>query len=554
MLATRLFLLLLTCCLGFSQFTLGQTNQKVFISFTDKEGVQFDPYDYFDSKAIQRRVKHGIPLDTYSDLPVNEKYITALTPFIDSIKFTSRWLNGVFAYVQPHQITSIGALSKVKEVYSYISAQKVICTDSTDDYFYNENEFPIHKTVKAQLEVMHQNAFESRNIRGKGIRVAIFDVGFKNVNIHPAFAHIRKNKQIIKTYDFVKNREDVYKKGLHGTTVLSCVGGKTDSLQIGLATEAEFLLARTERSLWEPRSEEENWLAAAEWADKNGADIINSSLGYGKTRYFTHDMNGKESIVSKAANMAAAKGILICNSAGNEADNSWEKIITPADVDSVLTVGGVNPHTRIQTFFSSIGPTSDLKMKPNICAFGHVYAANETSFSITQGTSFSSPLLAGFAACALQANPTWTNMKLKEEIEKSGNLYPYFDYANGYGIPRASYFFENVKDSLISPFVIVESSDLVTISLKDSLYKKFIVETVIEEKDTLEMIQDYNDWATLKPYIFYHIQHPDGYLTNYYTLDIYDPTLLKFSHKSLPKGYTVHIHFMGHTSTYKSKL
>ena len=169
---------------------------------------------------------------------------------------------------------------------------------------------------------------------------------------------------------------------------------------MGLATGANFLLAITEVSS-EPFSEEENWLAAVEWAYKNGADIISSSLGYTNNRYFTKDMDGKKSFVVKAASLAARKGMLVINAAGNDGDSEWKVISTPADADSILTIGGVSPETNLHINFSSYGPTADGRMKPNVSAFGEAVVANtKGNVEIAFGTSFATPLVAGFAACA----------------------------------------------------------------------------------------------------------------------------------------------------------
>ena len=157
--------------------------------------------------------------------------------------------------------------------------------------------------------------------------------------------------------------------GIHGTMVLSCIAGIKMGKD-GIGYRSRFLLARTEINT-EPAKEEVWWMQAVEWADKNGANVINSSLGYGKSRYYVEDMDGKQSLVSKAANMAAAKGMLVCNAMGNEgSDKAWRTLITPADADSVISVGGLNPATDKRIYFSSFGPTADGRLKPNVVAFG----------------------------------------------------------------------------------------------------------------------------------------------------------------------------------------
>ncbi len=190
-------------------------------------------------------------------------------------------------------------------------------------------------------------------------------------------------------------------------------------MKMGLATEAEFLLARTEVNT-EPFSEEENWLAAAEWADKNGADIISSSLGYTLPRYFQYQMDGKSTLVARAATMAFEKGILVVNAMGNDGAGKWFVVGTPADAEEVLSVGGVDPFTNVHISFSSFGPTADGRMKPNVCAAGQALVASPKRITKAYGTSFATPLVTGFAACVLQLNPDFTVQELKTNIEQSG--------------------------------------------------------------------------------------------------------------------------------------
>jgi len=298
--------------------------------------------------------------------------------------------------------------------------------------------------------------------------------------------------------------------------VLSCIAGiQKNGKMLGLATGAEFLLARTEVET-EPKKEEFWWLQAVEWADKNGADIINSSLGYGIDRYNYKDMDGQTTLVSKAANMAAAKGILVCNAAGNEGSRkSWIGIIAPADADSVLTVGGINPNLTNfkKTSFSSYGPTADGRMKPNVVAYGSANVAkpSENKYTTAQGTSFSSPLIAGFAACAWQTNRNLTAMELKSEIEKSASLYPYFDYAYGYGVPQASYFTENQQNEVEKTFEITSNDNSIFITV------------FVEKLNFLE-----------KPhYLFYNIQNEDGTLDYYTQINLYDYFTSKNTSKTL---------------------
>lgn len=534
MILYRAFLLFVTifcCCLGLAQ-------DKYWVFFTDKDGVSFDPFEYFDGKAIERRVLHGIPLCHFTDFPVKESYVEQVSLLVDSSSYVTRWFNALAVYASPEQLTQVKRLLFVKQVEPMIYQAVLTSGDADYDTSLTENKRDL---LKRQTERMGLADFEARGIDGKGIRVAIFDAGFPTVDTNPAFEHIRKEGRIIKTYDFVKKKENVYKFASHGTMVMSCVGGMINGKKIGMATGAEFLLARTEMGLREPFAEEEYWLAAAEWADKNGAHIINSSLAYTYHRYFIEDMDGKKSLVARAANMAASKGILVVNAAGNDGDGKWKKIATPADADSVLTVGGINPDTDFHQGFSSYGPTANKKMKPNVAAFSKAITAGKNGLEVAHGTSFASPLVAGFAACALQASPGMTNMELFSEIEKSADLYPYFDYAHGYGVPQASWFV-NGREKPKETFEFVASKFMLKIRIKDEFRPKSELESISG------ILEEYLKNA--HKYLYYHIENEKGYLDKYYVLEVTEQEPLRIYLDDYKKGQKLRVHYKGYTSTY----
>lgn len=416
-----------------------------WVFFTDKANTQFNPYHYFDPKAIERRTQLGLSLYDSTDFPLNATYVDQVSRLSEEVIGQTRWFNGMA--VSTYQISEIQELPFVKSVVFIQSEGELADCHQEDVLFANhlEDEMDL---VLPQVARMGGEKFVAAGIDGKGCRIAILDGGFPNTDKHDALKHVFDNHQVIKTYNFPARKEDVYGWNSHGTMVFSCIAGiDRHNQKMGMATGAEFLLARTEIGM-EPRKEEVWWMMGMEWADQNGANIISSSLGYGKDRYQPTQMDGT-SLVARAANMAAAKGILVCNSAGNEgSDKSWLTIITPADADSVLAVGGINSDGT-PCSFTSIGPSSDGRLKPNVAAYGNVTVANPLSthtFSTVSGTSFSCPLTAGFAACVWQLNPNLTNMELMREIERSGDMYPYFDYTYGYGVPQASYFIDKKKE------------------------------------------------------------------------------------------------------------
>ena len=479
------FCLLLSISTSFSQ-------ELYWVVFTDKNNTQFDPYTYFDAKAIERRQLCGLSLYDSTDFPLNEQYIQAVTALSEEVIGESRWLNALA--VRTIYIDKIKQFPFVSTVES-LHTEAIVAANNTVQS--QERIQLLQPYMADQLWRMQGDRFVKRGLNGKGVRIAILDGGFKMWKTHPAFELLRVNHQIVKTYNFPLKKEDVDGWDSHGTMVFSCIAGMYGDTMLGLATGAEFLLARTEVQQ-EPAREEVWWMMGMEWADKNGAQIINSSLGYGQHRYNPNDMDGKTSLVSRAANIAAAKGILVCNSMGNEGEvRSWRTLVTPADADSVLSVGGVDASGLPETF-TSWGPTFDGRRKPNVCAYGTAFVANPAKripYVYASGTSFSSPLLAGFAACAWQAKPDLTNMQLMKEIERSADLYPYFDYVYGYGVPQASYFTDVKKDT----------------SHKMTFFFEVQEDAVVIRFPNNRMNGDY---------LHYHVQASDGHLIHYGTFDV----------------------------------
>ncbi len=427
------FTIMALCLLGCFQ-VFAQQNYWVF--FTDKNKTFFNPDEYFDPKALQRYENLGLRADDYSNYPVNTDYVTGVLALADDYVGQSRWFNAVAVEATPEEISIIEELPYVKSVHEILS--EAVTTEHKSAAFTPEKA--VYDGSLHQVAMMQGSKFQKAGISGKGVRIAVFDGGFKDVDIHPAFKKMRDSKQIVGTWNFVQKKEDVYNGVAHGRMVLSCIGGlMNDSTLLGLAPDAEFLLARTEVEA-EIKREEVWWVQALEWADKNGADIVNSSLGYGSDRYCIRDMNGERSMVARAANTAARKGILVCTAMGNEGDVSWKVLVTPADADSVLSVGAVES-LEARSSYSSYGPTADGRIKPNVVACGHDMVADKNgNYSYNQGTSFATPMVTGFAACVKQMHPDWSVLQLIEEIQKSGNHYPYFDYSMGYGVPQAGYF------------------------------------------------------------------------------------------------------------------
>lgn len=393
---------------------------------------------------------------------------------------------------------------------------------------------PLNKTGKlkeAQIKFMQGDRFAQKGITGRGIRIAVLDGGFPGTNTHPALKHLIDRKQIIATWNFVKNKEDVFNGVAHGTEVLSCIAGIDEGAPLGLAPDAEFLLALTEE-MGEPLKEEENWVKAVDWAIEHGANIIQSSLGYTYQRYFTTDLDGKQSLCAQAAARAARKGVLIINCMGNEGMSKWKTMVTPADADSILSVGAIDPLTGLVAGFSSIGPTADNRIKPNVCAPGIVVTVNPSGgIHEMSGTSFAAPLITGFAACTWQLNPTLSAQDILRLVEKAGHLYPYYDYSHGFGVPLASAILGSTENKLGTQIIITadDTHFLTDISAKESTKSPVLPEN----------------------YLFYQISDPNGYLVRYGVYRVTGPEPLKISKSGYKPGYIYRCNFNGETASWQ---
>ena len=527
-----------------------QIETKTYVVYlNEKSKENFNPYSYFDLKNIERKKLAHLPLYDERDLPLNHHFINQIESPQVHVLVASRWLNALFVQTNKEQISRIKTLPFVKQVDVYKTAnQKIIASENKDITEVDQ------KILVYQTERLQAKEFANKNLSGKGIRIAVFDVGFSGADKHEVFAHLRSNNQIKATYNFINKNENVYLGGAHGTNTLSCITGIYKGQKMGMATDAEFLLARTEWSAKEDKQEEYFWLAAAEWADKNGANIISSSLGYGSDWYNVNDMDGKKSVVAFAATVAAQKGILVVNSAGNEYQDDWKTIITPSDADSVLCVGGTNPFNDRHIDFSSSGPSADYRKKPNISAPGQVIAANPNgTISTTFGTSFSCPLISGFAACAWQSNRSLTNMQLFREIEKSGHLYPYFDYMHGHGIPQASYFTNANKTIPLANFKILDSlkqNNEITIQITDTVilnqFKVFDVFTDFMKENGIEK-QKINTPLGLN--FYWNISNELGKILHYEVILINTTNAIIIAPENIQKGNILNFHFEGYTQT-----
>ncbi|MFV0590553.1 MAG: S8 family serine peptidase [Draconibacterium sp.] len=440
------YITLLFLMLKFCMPVIGQNFY--WIAFSDKNNTEYSltsPENYLSERAIQRRTQQNIPIDSL-DLPVNKTYIDSVLTLGVTYVHSSKWLNGITVATSYGNLDFILNWSFVKSVHL---TKPGVTTKSANRKFSEEQiseVVPIdtgyYGASAHQVEMMEGQFLHNLGYKGEGLHIAVLDGGFLKADELPALDSLWVNNQILGTKDFVNPQSDFFSTDYHGMSVLSCMGGNYPGQLIGTAPEASYWLLRSEDAGSEYIVEEDNWAVAAEFADSVGADIINSSLGYytfddPSTNHTYADMDGETTRVTKAANVAASRGMLVFVSAGNERRNSWFRIIAPSDGPGVIGVGAVDEDLS-PALFTSVGPAYNGNLKPNLAAMGVRSIAQLSSGSIgpISGTSFSSPILAGMAACLWQRYPGKSAIEIKEALEESGSKYLSPDSLVGYGIPN----------------------------------------------------------------------------------------------------------------------
>lgn len=437
---------------------------RYIVRFKDKTGTPFsinDPSKFLSAKAIERRAKQKISIDE-TDLPVVPGYIDSVRSSGNVIVLDeSKWLNQVciqtsdsaalakinsFSFVvttQPvkriariiernqseEKVSKDKFNEKISGITSPASSQQIL-----GDYYSYGNSF-------AQIHIHNGEYLHNKGFHGEGMLIAIIDAGFYHYKTLPAFDSVNQRNQVIETYDFVDNEVSVNEDHPHGMMCFSTIAANLPGQMVGTCPNADFLLYRSEDASSESPVEEQYWIAAAERADSAGADLITTSLGYNLFDnpvfdYTYADMNGRTTMIAKAATMAARKGMIVLAAAGNEGETAWHFITTPADADSILTVAAVDASGNVASF-SSYGPSSDGRIKPTVASVGAGTAISSTTGPIVNGsgTSFATPNLAGLVTCLWQAFPDLTNMQIIDAVEKSSSIYSNPDNRIGYGIP-----------------------------------------------------------------------------------------------------------------------
>jgi hypothetical protein len=399
----------------------------------------FDVSDLFSARAVERRKKAGIPVPDFRDIPVYSGYLEQISLAGFKLHCTSRWMNT--ALFKTEALTDISSLLNLPFVSDIRIVKNLSIKSSDYDKLHFETSQSDIPPYDRPVNMLNGQLVHNSGFNGEGILIAVLDGGFANAENISSLETIRNRQGIKGTFDFVNKSEFVYDYHNHGTAVLSVLAGSLPGSIEGTAQGADYFLLRTEDASTEFPVEEDFWTAGAEFADSLGADIISSSLGYyafddPTLDYKYSDMDGDRIFVTRSADIAASKGILVVNSAGNERNKTWMRIIAPSDGDSVLAVGAVDGEKNISSF-SSAGPSFDRRIKPDVVSQGVSVPVQveESVVERSNGTSFSCPLISGMCACIMQAVPAALNTDIISALHSSSDRYLFPDSLYGYGIP-----------------------------------------------------------------------------------------------------------------------
>ena len=424
-------------------------NQDAWVIFADKENVEAslaDPILIMTQEAIDRKTLQGTPIDE-RDVPINENYVTQIKNASGiTVLSKSKWMN--CAYI-------IGSQSNIEALLDLPFVTNVEYADTSLNLFPGapiENKFALEEanqrinynygSAANQIEMLSGDYLHELNYTGEGMIVAVLDAGFPSIDTNPGFQKMRDENRILGTYDFEARTENVDGTSSHGFNTSSDIGGFLQDEFVGTAPQASFYFFVTEYTPTETPAEEAWWVEALERSDSLGVDVVNTSLGYRvfdnpNYDYSYEDLNGQTTFSARGANIAFDKGMILVTSAGNGGNTSFPTVGTPGDSPGTLTIGAVSSNGNYVSF-SSIGPTVDGRIKPDVMAQGASAAVISTSGGVdsSNGTSFSSPIMAGVVTCLWQARLQTPNGTIMQIVRESANLYNNPTDEMGYGIPN----------------------------------------------------------------------------------------------------------------------
>lgn len=440
-----------------SLFSFAQI-EDAWVYFTDKPDATFylaNPLEMLSQRALDRRAFQNIALDE-KDVPIAVSYINQITNSIGiTVKAKSKWLNALHIRGTISDIENLENLAFVDHIEF---ADKTLNASARNAS--QQRTSQVNKNLEAlatfgygtsnnQIEMLNGHLLHQQDFTGNGKIIAVMDTGFVGVDSSAPFQRLQDNNLILGGYDFVNSSTNFYDGGSHGTMVLSTMGGYVENQLVGTAPDAQYYLFITEDINAENPVEESFWVEAAEEADRLGADIINTSLGYfgfdnPNYNHTYEDMNGTTSFISRGSEIAFSRGMICVTSAGNSGTSENPHIAVPADAEHTLAVGAVMPDESYATF-SSIGPSFDGRVKPDVMAQGKNAVVSDALGTIvtSDGTSFSGPITAGLVACLWQALPDKSNLEIIQLIRESASLFTTPNAQFGYGIPDFNLIVQN---------------------------------------------------------------------------------------------------------------
>lgn len=505
--------------------------EDAWVYFTDKPNASTfltNPLTMLTQRALDRRIAQNISLDV-TDVPVHQAYIDQIVSSTGiTVKAKSKWFNSV--HVRGTQ-ADIQALSSLSFVSSIDFANKALNARQIQPKDLKINK--VNKQLEEltnynygnsanQVEMLNGHLLHQQNYTGQGKIIAVLDSGFIGVDTALPFQNLMINNQILGGYNFPDGNTNYFSRHSHGTSVLSCMGGFVDGQLVGTAPDAQYYLFITEDINEENPVEESYWVEAAELADYVGADVINSSLGYfgydnPAYSYIYDDMNGTTAFASKGADMAFAKGIMVVISAGNSGSTSNPHINVPSDAINALAVGAVDSNEAIAAF-SSIGPSFDNRVKPNVCAKGVATTVSTTSGNIvtSSGTSFAGPVLAGMVATFWSAVPSLTNVQVKQFIQESADLFANPTIYKGYGVPDFQLALNNalntmnftVENPVLYPNPVTSKLTLISEIKNGTILIFNSLGQLVKEEIITNKIQNFNVESLTSGIYYYQITSP----------------------------------------------
>lgn len=429
-------------------FNLGFSQEDAWVYFSDKPNAATylaNPLTMLTQRSLDRRAAQGIALDNL-DVPIDQTYIDQVTASTGiTVKAKSKWLNALHVRGTQADIQALTSLSFVSSIEFANHSLNTRLTQTNTSNSINKNmnvEVTFNYGTSAnQIQMLNGHLLHQQNYTGAGKIIAVLDSGFQNVNLATPFQRLFTNNLILGGYNYVNQSMNVYDLHNHGTMVLSCMGGFVDGQLVGTAPDAQYYLFVTEDVSSENPIEESYWVEAAEEADRLGVDVITSSLGYFgyDNPNYSHtysQMTGNQAFASRGANIAFTRGIVVIASAGNSGATADPYVGVPGEATNVLAIGAVKADESYATF-SSIGPSFDGRVKPDIMAQGQAAVVSNTSGAIVtaNGTSFSGPIMAGMITSFWSAVPNLTAAEIIQIVKQSADRYTTPTYQFGYGIP-----------------------------------------------------------------------------------------------------------------------